>query len=104
MRLIAVFVGITLMGAASAHAGCKIARIGSGGNMVLTGIISGFEAGPRPKKGQDAEIYLRDCDDLSIVWNGPYPKTCKVGGKITAKSTPYDENSMWFFANSITCK
>ncbi len=105
MRLIAALAGIMLMSAASAHAGCKIVKTGFlGSDSVLTGIIRGFEAGPPPKKGEDSGIYLQEPCDFVIQWTGPYPKACKVGGKITAKGF-YDEDvKMMFLADSVSCR
>jgi hypothetical protein len=105
MRLIAAFVGMVLASAIPAHAGCKIVETGvAGSDSVLTGVIRGFEAGPPPKVGEDAGIYLEEPCEFVITWTGPYPKACKVGGKITAKGFYDPDIGIMFLADSVSCK
>jgi len=103
MRFLVAVLGIFLINCISASAGCKIDDAGVLDDSVLTGIVRGFESGSSFKKGDDVGIYLVEPCDVFIAWTFPYPKSCKVGSRITAKGYYDSDIGVMFLADTVTC-
>jgi hypothetical protein len=105
MRWLAAFIGFLLVGGVSAQAGCKIVETGVlGEDSVLTGTIRGFEDGGPYKPGEEVGIYLTNPCDFVIAWKIPYPKSCKVGSKVTARGFYDPDIKTIFLADSVKCR